>query len=191
MVTAMSERGPSFGRRLPLTTMVIVAALLLTACGEAATVPAAADHGLGLLVVPEPDRPAAPEISGRTLDGDDVTLSDLHGRIVILNAFASWCAPCQEELPELVRAWRERPDVAFVGLDVNDSAEAAKGFLAAEGAGYPVISDAQGTLLAMFTASPNRGLPVTFLIDREGRVAGRILGRATRPALDSAMRALS
>ena len=130
-------------------------------------------------------------ISGRTLSGDHFVLSDLRGRVVILNAFASWCPPCQEELPELVSASKRRPDVAFVGLDVSDSAEAAEGFLAAEGADYPVITDNEGDLMARFTQSPTRGLPVSFLIDAEGRVAGRILGKASRAALDSAMQALA
>jgi peroxiredoxin len=186
----MSDRPPGRSDR-QLAAALIAVALLVAACGHPVSQAQADAAPLGLLVLPEGQRPAAPAISGRTLDAGQLDLAQLHGRIVVLNAFASWCWPCQQELPSLVAASRSLTDVAFVGLDVNDSAPAARGFLAAEGASYPVISDPQGALLARFTLSPTRGLPITFLIDQDGRVAGRILGQATIALVQAAVDRLS
>jgi cytochrome c biogenesis protein CcmG/thiol:disulfide interchange protein DsbE len=186
----MSDRRPGRTGR-PLAAALISVALLVAACGHPVAQAQAGAAPLGLLVLPEMAGAAGRWPSGRTLNDGQLDLAQLRGRIVVLNAFASWCWPCQQELPSLVAASRSLTDVAFVGLDVNDSATAARGFLAAEGATYPVIADPQGALLARFTLSPTRGLPITFLIDQDGRVAGRILGQATVDLVEAAVDRLS
>ncbi len=169
---------------------VSVMSFLLTACARD-DVTSATINDLGLLIIPESERPQGPSLEGTTLDGKAFSLKDLRGSTVIINAFASWCPPCQEEMPRIVSAANRHPEVAFVGLDVNDIDEAAIGFLASVGAEFPVIRDTDGSLMARFTANALRGLPITFIVDGEGRIAGRILGEATTGNLEKAITALS
>ena len=152
---------------------------LVSACGRGDAATGAANESLGLLVIAAGERTVAPAINGAALTGGSISLTDYQGKLVVLNAFASWCTPCQRELPVLVAAAKAYPNVQFLGLDVKDDDEAARGFLAAEGATYPVIKDPNGELLNQFTMNPTSGLPVTFFIDEQGRLAGRILGEVT------------
>ncbi len=145
----------------------------------------------GLLIVPQASRPKAPELAGESLNGDMVELTNFRGRVVFLNAFASWCPPCQQELPLLAKVNRTEPQVRIVGLDVMDHAPAARGVLQAVGATYPVISDPDGALLRRFTKSLGSGLPITIVIDEQGRVAGRVLGPMTEAMIKEALERLS
>ena len=170
---------------------VVLLVLMLTACGREISGQQARDNEMGLLILAESDRPPVPAITGEALGGGPIGIADFGGKVVVLNAFASWCPPCQQELPVLAAAEKQYPNVQFLGLDVQDNDEAALGFLAAEGATYPVIKDPAGDLLAQFTINPAKGLPVTFFIDEQGRVAGRILGKVTTESLAAAIKSLT
>ncbi len=163
---------------------------LVSACGRGDAAAPAPEGAMGLVLVAQDDRTAAPAITGPGLVGGSIGILDYPGKLVVLNAFASWCIPCQKELPVLAAAAKAYPNVQFLGLDVKDDDEAARGFLAAEGATYPVIKDPAGDLLAQFTMNPTRGLPVTFFIDEQGRLAGRILGEVTAENLAIAIDSL-
>ena len=164
---------------------------LVSACGRGDTASQAPEGAMGLLLVPQDERTAAPAVTGAGLVGGSIGILDYPGKVVVLNEFASWCIPCQKELPVLAAAQKAYPNVQFLGLDVKDDDEAALGFLAAEGATYPVIKDPAGDLLAQFTMNPTRGLPVTFFIDEQGRLAGRILGEVTSESLAAAIKSLT
>ncbi len=108
-------------------------------------------------------------------------------RPAVVNFFSSWCPDCRAELGAFAAAWREhRGSVAFLGVDTNEtSAAAARSVLRKAGAGYPVgVSDtvqahSMGTAWRLVN-----GLPVTFFLDRRGRVAFEILGIETRSVLE-------
>jgi cytochrome c biogenesis protein CcmG/thiol:disulfide interchange protein DsbE len=116
----------------------------------------------------------APEIEVRALVGDSVVrLSDLRGRPVVLNFWASWCGPCRQEAPALTQAARSLgPRVAFLGVDFADSDRAARTALAQAGYPYPVGPAVDGIPAEYGVTSP----PVTYFIDRQGVVAAHFSG---------------
>lgn len=124
------------------------------------------------------DREDPLALSGTTLDGGTVDLADLRGRIVVLNNWASWCAPCREETPALVALANssDPADLAVIGVNVTDDHDAAVAFAKEFSMPYPSIEDPQGTLLAQIPGVPPSSLPSTVVLDREGRVAARIIG---------------
>ncbi|NRQ38944.1 TlpA family protein disulfide reductase [Nonomuraea sp. NN258] len=149
---------------------------------------AALAHGLnGDTVAPDGGPAAAarvPELSGRTLDGSDFSLARLRGHRVLVTLWASWCERCRGELPALVRsASRLRAEgVRVVGVNVRDGAAAARRHVLAAGAeAFPQLPDPGGRLALELGA---RGLPETFLIDRNGVIVRRLAGGLTHRWLD-------
>lgn len=174
-------------RLIPL----LAALWLVTACGAGATAESGPDTafvaGDGSIVLIAPSqRGPAPDLVGQTLEGGEFRLRDQLGDVVVLNVWASWCAPCRAEAPVLESVWREVRDsgVQFVGLDTRDTVEAARAFLDAYDVTYPNVIDEDGRLQLLFSDTlPPQAIPSTLVVDREGRVAGRIIGRATESTL--------
>lgn len=111
---------------------------------------------------------AAPAASFHLLDGGSMSLADLRGTPVVVNFFASWCAPCIEEMPDFEEVHQELGDqVAFVGIDVRDSIEAARALVERTGVTYVVGRDPSGGLFQDFAAV---NMPSTFLISPDGVV---------------------
>jgi cytochrome c biogenesis protein CcmG, thiol:disulfide interchange protein DsbE len=115
----------------------------------------------------------APAFSLRRLNGTGtLDLASLRGKAVVLNFWASWCGPCKAEAPKLEQLWHEyrSKGVVFVGVDSNDASSDALRFMTAHGITYPVVSDKNGLVAA------NRydiaDLPVTYFVDRRGRLVG-------------------
>ena len=133
-----------------------------------------------------------PELSGPTLDGATASTADHLGNVVVVNAWATWCPPCRDEIPLLVDAAKASdPDsVAFLGLNVNDDAEAAREFAGLNGVPYPSIVDGDGSLMATIPTLPSQGLPTTVFVDRQGRVAARIAGAVKPGQVDEVVAAL-
>ena len=136
------------------------------------------------------ERPDAPDITLPVLAagdgvgpvGSQLTLADLRGRTVVLNVWASWCAPCEDEAPlleELARGYRTRAgagEVVVLGLDVRDLREDALAFLRRQGVTYPSLRDEDDRA---FRALEVTGQPETFVIDPQGRIALRHVGPVT------------
>ncbi|MDP1876431.1 MAG: TlpA disulfide reductase family protein, partial [Actinomycetota bacterium] len=113
-------------------------------------------------------------------------LADQLGNVVVLNVWASWCAPCRAEAPTLAALDAElRPrGVRLVGLDTRDSDASARGFVERFGIAYPNVVDRDGRLQLLFAGTlPPQAIPSTVVIDREGRVAARLLGKASESSL--------
>ncbi len=131
-----------------------------------------------------PAEVAAPAFSLPALghSGQQVSLSGYAGRPLIVNFFASWCTPCQQETPLLAKFYRaEHGKVALVGLDENDVSAHAMSFTRAEGVTYPVGWDPQ---LSAASAYGVGGLPQTFFLDAKHRIVDRIFGAVTTADLN-------
>ncbi|MEE2036228.1 TlpA disulfide reductase family protein [Nocardiopsis sp. CT-R113] len=128
------------------------------------------------------ERVDAPEVDGTTLDGDDVSLSDYEGGIVVLNVWASWCGPCRAEQPVLDEVHAEYGDlgVDFLGVNIKDDETAAQAYLSNKGVAYPSLYDQPGEVPQAFRDTvPPRAIPSTLVIDPDGRIAARVIGPTT------------
>lgn len=164
--------------------------LVLTGCGGGGSEAASGGNGAGsgtqyvagdgsTVVLADAERQSAPAISGTTLDGAPWALGDSLGQVTVLNVWASWCAPCRAEAPTLQATYAARAaeGVAFVGLDTRDSQAAAEAFVRKYAITYPNVRDPEGQLqLAFRETLPPQSIPSTLFIDKQGRVAGRVLG---------------
>jgi len=143
--------------------------------------------GDGSLVLLDADQRAqAPEIAGTTLDGQSLSVGDYAGDIVVLNVWASWCAPCRAEAPVLAALSDDLADegVQFIGLNTRDSQAAAQAFAGSKGLDFPHLVDADGRLQLLFADTlPPQAIPSTVVIDSQGRVAARALGAVSESSL--------
>jgi thiol-disulfide isomerase/thioredoxin len=129
--------------------------------------------------VVHPERKRGPEVSFQDAEGNTHTLADWRGRVVLVNLWATWCAPCRKEMPELAklqeRLGSDDFEVVAVSLD-RKGAEVAAPFMAEIGAdALKLYLDQSGQLLHSLRAV---GLPATLLIDRDGKEIGRLVGPA-------------
>lgn len=173
------------GRRLFPLLMAAALAAALTACGRTATPPGTAPtDAVGVTVIAPDERQPAPPIAGELLSGGRLDLAEEPARWTVVNAWASWCEPCQTETPELVAFAAANPRIRVVGLDVQDRTGAAQEFVRAKKVDYPNVLDPDGTVLATIPGVPPKALPSTVVIDPQGRIAARAVGAVTRATLD-------
>ncbi|MGW2179116.1 TlpA family protein disulfide reductase [Streptomyces sp. NPDC001732] len=122
-----------------------------------------------------PQRPAAPSLIGADVDGRPISLSDYAGKTVVVNSWASWCEPCRKEIPMLERYHRKTKgrDVVVLGLNRDSSAGAARAFIDRHDISYPSLLDPVGKHLLTLPKGllSTQGLPVTLVIDPNGRIA--------------------
>jgi thiol-disulfide isomerase/thioredoxin len=129
-----------------------------------------------------PQRKPAPDIQGQTLEGDSTGLAAHKGDVVVLNFWASWCAPCRSEAPTLkdIAATTKASGVHFIGVDFKDRKADALAFQRTQQPGYPSIFDQPGKIALAFQGTvPPAAIPSTLVIDRQGRIAARALGEVT------------
>lgn len=160
----------AIGRITARTTLASVVALVLAttalaACGSSTGPPASGSPG------------AAPPLKGSTLDGETFDLAAVTGKPTVVNFFASWCGPCNQEAPEVVAFARAHPDVRVVGVDTNDKSLDGRSFVEKYGITYPVVQDPNGAMAGDWGVN---GIPTTFFIDRSGKVQASIVGASTQ-----------
>ena len=164
-------------------TALVVASLLVAGCGTTSaggssdTRYVSGDGSTTILSIKE--RTALPSIVGPTLTGGMLSLSQLRGKVIVINVWASWCPPCRAEARTLERVYSnyQGKGVVFVGIDTRDNLVAANAYVSNFGTTYPSLFDQDGTLLLAFRgALPPAAIPTTIVIDRHGRVAARALG---------------
>jgi thiol-disulfide isomerase/thioredoxin len=121
-------------------------------------------------------RKTVPELSAVSYSGDP--LSFRSDSIIVLNFWASWCAPCRQETPLFVAIAKDFPDVQFIGLTNDDTKGAALSFAEKFGITYE-IGDGNSYMTELANVQPIYGLPTTLIIDRNGRIAAKVIGGIT------------
>jgi cytochrome c biogenesis protein CcmG/thiol:disulfide interchange protein DsbE len=183
-----SERRVSRRVRLEraLLAVVLAAAVVLVV-----RVVAPGSSAAGVASV-SPGRPVAgempPQFSGTALDGRRFDLTAERGRVVVVNFFATWCDNCRAELPLLQRLYASRhaDGVDVVTVDFNDGGD-ARAFLAPYGLSFPALLDGSSSVGHAYLVS---GLPVTFFVGRDGRVAHVFHGQLSDPTLAESLAGL-
>lgn len=127
------------------------------------------------------DRGSAVRFAGKLEDGTPVSSAEYTGQVLVLNFWYAGCAPCRAEAPDLEKSNQKftTQGVKFLGVNVRDQAATALAFSRTYGISYPSVLDADdGTLQLAFsgTIAPN-AVPTTLVVDKQGRVSARILGR--------------
>jgi thiol-disulfide isomerase/thioredoxin len=196
---------------LRTTLFVCLALLLLAACGgaDSAAAPAAdpavdpagaiahaitlADLppglGRGYPAVAVKDAPAAggllpigeaaPDFALMLDDGRSLRLSDLQGKPVVINFWATWCGPCRSEMPELVKAAQDE-DIVVLAIDVQEARAPVEQFAAEFQMNLPIVLDSEGKLRQLYRVP---GLPTTYFVGKDGKVAALVVGPLTPQAL--------
>ena len=168
---------------------VFVAAIAITLVISSRNDPTSATTfpDLGDITANDPNVPgtdeAAPSFALPTIGGEVFDLADHianDGRPVILNLWASWCAPCRAEMPAIDTSSQRNPEVAYIGVAVQDDLEKAMAFATEIGVSYPLAFD-DGTVEDSY---PVLGLPATFFIDEAGTIVKRHFGVVTIDSLD-------
>ena len=172
--------------------VALAATLILVSCARTGTDEQSQNAGqVGYPTVPRnltrisPDqRQVLPTVSGPAL-GSNQTIStqDYRGKVVVVNVWGSWCPPCRKEAPDLQAASVETKDVAqFVGITSKDYDPApAEAFVRSFKITYPSIYDPTGKVLLAFAGElPPSAIPSTMIIDREGRLAVRVLSEVSK-----------
>ena len=165
---------------------------LACSCGTAAvhgsnkSTPTTASTGIGVQLFPPAQRRPLPQIAGTTLAGQALTLRSLTGQgVLVVNVWASWCAPCRDESAVLAAiAKSAAAAVRFVGIDEQDTPGAARTFVASTGTTYPQLTDPTGTSLNKLSLLPSFAIPSTLVVDRHGMMAARIVGPVTAAKLE-------
>jgi cytochrome c biogenesis protein CcmG/thiol:disulfide interchange protein DsbE len=128
------------------------------------------------------NKPAA-AFTAERLDGTGtLSLSDYTGKVVVLNFFASWCPPCKEENPALLRVWERyrTSDVVFIGVVWGDSTEKARAYVRSNGVTWPTVQDADFRIAFAYGVF---GPPETYFIGTDGIIAGRQIGAISETEL--------
>jgi len=139
-------------------------------------------------------RPKAADWSGVTESGEALSSTQLEGVITVMNFWYAGCAPCRIEMPELIELQTEfLPEgVQFIGVNVRDSAETSLAFARRIGMNFPSVMDAKtGSVVLGFTGVVTpQAVPTTLVIDAEGNVSARVLGRIDKGILTTLVKSV-
>lgn len=153
-----------------IASLLVAVSSLLFALMAGATEPKPGLTGLA-------DKPMAREFSLKDLDGRSWRLSELRGKVVLINFWATWCPPCRKELPSMERLWQmlKKEDFVVLAVNVGEDADTIFAFSGTlePAPSFPILLDRDSAVLRNW---PVKGLPTTFVVDRAGRIAYRAVG---------------
>jgi peroxiredoxin len=126
------------------------------------------------------------------MNGRDVKLSDFKGKVVLLNFWATWCGPCKVEIPGFVELYDAYKDKGFavLGISTDDSPEQLRTFAKQMKMTYPVLVGSDRTDITDDAYGPMWGIPVSFLIAKDGTICHRYMGLATKEQLERELNVL-
>lgn len=164
---------------------------LAVALVVAATVPAAGQTGRGAAGCAPDAKTANLNFTVKDLDGNDVTLSAYRGKVILLDFWATWCAPCKVEIPGFVELFSKYRSQGFqvLGFAVDDPVPALKAYANEMGMNYPVLVG-QGRNDVLEAFGPMVGLPTTLIIGRDGRICARHTGFTPKDRFERDIRSL-
>lgn len=167
------------------SALSIAVLLVLAGCSAGGSNNTAFVSGDGTTtVLPVEERGEPLELSGITLTGEELSVTEFLGKNVVINVWASWCAPCRQEAPELKAFNIENPEVQMLGINTRDNDPAARAFEEFFGITYPSIIDPDGSKQLVFRNTlPMSAIPTTIVLDKSGRPSARILGVVSRSLL--------
>lgn len=191
----MTDRPNSpIGRRavIGLLAAAIIGSLTWwLASGSSSETAIRADGGSVIEEFRSGDRVMAEPFAARLLDGSTLDTSTLRGEVVVYNVWGSWCVPCATEAPDLVEVANEfNSQVTFVGINVRDNESAARAFEREYSIPYDSVAanDSAEAMLSFNGSLATAAVPTTLVVDRDGRVAARVIGPVTAPTLRSLLR---
>jgi peroxiredoxin len=173
--------------RTAFAAVVGVAALTLGACSSGDNTVAAqakAGDGKGYVAgdgtveqIAAPDRDVTLTVKGKSLTGAPLSSADYRGKVVVINTYGSWCPPCNAEAADLQKTWSgfKGQDVQFVGVDLREGPASGLAFQRRYGITYPSIAWDGGSVLLQLKGKAS-ATPSTLVLDRQGRLAARVLG---------------
>ncbi|MFE7330192.1 TlpA family protein disulfide reductase [Streptomyces sp. NPDC057565] len=173
-------------RAVALTAIVTLGSLSLSACDSGKSGGGGQTNYVtstgGMSTVAEGERKSVGPIKGETLQGKHLDVADFQGKIVVINAWGSWCPPCRAEAPYFNKIAKEMKakGVEFVGINVRDGSKSlSKAFEDDFDMAYPSLYDPTGKLL--LSGFPKgtvnlQSIPSTVILDRNGKIAARALG---------------
>ena len=167
-------------------TWILIAVVLAGLIGGASVLynQLSADYAPQQMVTEEVEN-LAPDFTVTDMDGNEVKLSDFFGKPIVLNFWASWCGPCQMEMPDFNEEYLELGgEVQFLMINMTDgnreTVQIASEFVAERGYSFPVFFDTTGYAATVYGAY---SLPTTFFINAEGHVIARAVGAIDRDTL--------
>jgi cytochrome c biogenesis protein CcmG/thiol:disulfide interchange protein DsbE len=155
-----SDMKPFFHTKLFVLGLCIVGLFLLSRCGREQT---------------ESPFGSAPDFTVKTLEGREITLSQLKGKVVLLDFWATWCAPCKESIPHLIQLYKNYQQHGFelVGMNVDKGdKEVVRRFVMSMDIPYPIVDTPEDVVRSYRVT----GIPATFLIDKQGKIRERMAG---------------
>ncbi len=171
-VLSLTERRGLLYRALLWLPMIVQ--MVLVICPQ--PVVAADDVFAKMAIDPPKVRLPAPAFSAEQLNHRVLSLADYAGKLVLLNFWASWCLPCREEMPAMQDLWQQYRDKGFtvIAVAADDNREDVAKYVAKASLDFPVVLDVTGRIRRKYEVV---GLPMSYLIGRDGRLSGRLLGR--------------
>ena len=143
----------------------------------------------GLNISDNSEHPPAPDFTLANLKGGELSLADFKGKVVLLNFWATWCGPCREEVPDFVKLIERYGDQGFVimGISMDDGPEPVHDFYEEFKMNYPVV---MGNAQVAQLYGGIFGIPISFLIGRDGRIYSRHMGVVSRSVIEDEIKEL-
>jgi peroxiredoxin len=178
-------------RRTVVTTAAAMFVLLVAAVVVTVVTQGNGEASDTMVAYPVGQRPAAPDFTATSLTGAPINFASYRGKVVVLNVWGSWCAPCRGEGQTLKYLDEQygAEGVAFLGDDIQDTPHTALEFLHGEGITYPSVNDASGAVEERLSiVAPISGTPTTLVIDKTGHIAGMVDGPVTYSDMTALLR---